>query len=48
MNTNSVYHLVTGAKLIRGQMIPFGKQQPKRLRGFFFDKEIVNSNGEDL
>jgi hypothetical protein len=48
MNANSVYHLVTGAKLIRGQMMHFGKQLPNRLRSFFFDKEIVNSNGEDL
>lgn len=48
MGADPVYHLVTGEKLIRGQVMHFGEQLPNRLRGFFFDKEIVNSDGEDL
>ena len=43
-----VYHIVTGNKMEIGQIIEFNKSQHNKLYHFFFDKEQVNSNGDDF
>ncbi|MDN4608571.1 DUF2441 domain-containing protein [Sporosarcina highlanderae] len=41
------YHLVTRNKMNLGQIIHFDNNQKNTLYRFFFEKEIVNSKGED-
>ncbi|WP_230501213.1 DUF2441 domain-containing protein [Sutcliffiella rhizosphaerae] len=43
-----VYHLVTRKRMSLGQVIHFDKNQKNTLYKFFFEKEHVNSNGEDF
>ncbi|PEE39436.1 DUF2441 domain-containing protein [Bacillus pseudomycoides] len=43
-----VYHIVTRKKMILGQIINFGKNQNNTLYRFFFEKEQLNSKGEDF
>ena len=43
-----VYHLVTRKKMRIGQIISFDKNQKNTLYGFFFDREQLNSKGEDF
>lgn len=44
-----VYHLVTRTPMRKGQIINFGDNgSTNTLYGFFFEKEIKNSNGEDF
>ncbi|MFE7062008.1 DUF2441 domain-containing protein [Sutcliffiella sp. NPDC057660] len=43
-----VYHLVTRKKMRVGQVINFDKDQKNTLYSFFFEREHVNSNGEDF
>ncbi|PDY46651.1 hypothetical protein CN680_13040 [Bacillus pseudomycoides] len=43
-----VYHIVTRKKMILGQIISFGKNQDNTLYRFFFEKEQLNSKGEDF
>ena len=43
-----VYHIVTGTKMEIGQIIHFEKNQHNTLYRFFFEREQVNSNGDDL
>ena len=43
-----VYHIVTGKKMEIGQIIEFNKSQHNKLYHFFFEKEQVNSNGDDF
>ncbi|AIQ52709.1 DUF2441 domain-containing protein [Paenibacillus sp. FSL R7-0331] len=42
------YHLVTRKKMSLGQVISFEKNQKNTLYHFFFDKEQLNSKGEDF
>ncbi|MED0987224.1 DUF2441 domain-containing protein [Bacillus paramycoides] len=42
-----VYHIVTRKKMNLGQIINFDKNQTNRLYHFFFEREQLNSNGED-
>ncbi|PGM62341.1 hypothetical protein CN947_11510 [Bacillus cereus] len=42
-----VYHIVTRKKMNLGQIINFNKNQTNTLYHFFFEREQLNSNGED-
>ncbi|MFC3745325.1 DUF2441 domain-containing protein [Paenibacillus sp. GCM10012306] len=42
------YHLVTRKKMDLGQIISFDKDQKNTLYHFFFEKEQLNSKGEDF
>jgi hypothetical protein len=42
------YHIVTNQKMKLGQMIHFYKNQKNTLYRFFFEKNQLNSNGEDF
>ncbi|MED3804151.1 DUF2441 domain-containing protein [Lysinibacillus xylanilyticus] len=50
MNENEfyVYHIVTRNKMSTGQIINFDKSQKNNLYSFFFEKEQLNSKGEDF
>lgn len=50
MNENEfyVYHIVTRNKMSTGQIINFDKSQKNTLYSFFFEKEQLNSRGEDF
>jgi len=50
MNENEfyVYHIVTRNKMSTGQIINFDKRQKNTLYSFFFEKEQLNSKGEDF
>ncbi|MCG7345193.1 DUF2441 domain-containing protein [Sporosarcina sp. ACRSL] len=41
------YHIVTNKKMQIGQIINFDDEQPNTLYRFFFEKEQLNSKGED-
>ncbi|WP_341517863.1 DUF2441 domain-containing protein [Bacillus paramobilis] len=41
------YHIVTKKKMKMGQIIHFNKNQTNTLFQFFFEREHLNSNGED-
>jgi len=43
-----VYHLVTRRKMSLGQIINFDKKQKNTLYSFFFEREQLNSKGEDF
>lgn len=43
-----VYHIVTRKKMSLGQIINFDKNQKNTLYSFFFEKEQLNSKGEDF
>lgn len=43
-----VYHIVTREKMNFGQIISFDKDQKNTLYHFFFEKEQMNSKGEDF
>ena len=43
-----VYHIVTRNKMNVGQSIHFDQNQKNTLYGFFFEKEQLNSKGEDV
>lgn len=43
-----VYHIVTRKKMRIGQIINFDKNQKNTLYSFFFEKEHLNSKGEDF
>lgn len=43
-----VYHLVTGKRMALGQIISFDSNQKNSLYQFFFEKERLNSKGEDF
>lgn len=43
-----VYHIVTRNKMSLGQIINFDENQKNTLYRFFFEKEQVNSKGEDF
>lgn len=43
-----VYHIVTKKKMSLGQMIYFDDNQKNTLYHFFFEKERLNSKGEDF
>ncbi|MGE7922667.1 DUF2441 domain-containing protein [Viridibacillus arvi] len=43
-----VYHIVTRKKMSQGQIINFNKNQKNTLFRFFFEKEQLNSKGEDF
>lgn len=43
-----VYHIVTRKKMILGQIITFDKNQNNTLYRFFFEREQLNSKGEDF
>ncbi|KRE88287.1 hypothetical protein ASG89_34895 [Paenibacillus sp. Soil766] len=43
-----VYHIVTRKKMSLGQKINFDKNQKNTLSHFFFEKEQMNSKGEDF
>ncbi|OKP86939.1 hypothetical protein A3842_06445 [Paenibacillus sp. P3E] len=43
-----VYHIVTRKKMDLGQIISFDKNQQNTLYHFFFEKEQMNSKGEDM
>ena len=43
-----VYHIVTRKKMSLGQIIYFDKNQKNTLYSFFFEREQVNSKGEDF
>ena len=48
MNKLYVYHIVTRKKMSIGQIINFDKNQNNTLYRFFFEKEQLNSKGEDF
>ncbi|WP_285397997.1 DUF2441 domain-containing protein [Lysinibacillus sp. fls2-241-R2A-57] len=50
MNENEffVYHIVTSNKMSTGQIINFDKNQKNTLYSFFFEREQLNSKGEDF
>ncbi|KOP78597.1 hypothetical protein AMS59_12235 [Lysinibacillus sp. FJAT-14745] len=50
MNENEfyVYHIVTRNKMSTGQIINFDKNQKNTLYSFFFEREQLNSKGEDF
>ncbi|MGE7128877.1 DUF2441 domain-containing protein [Lysinibacillus xylanilyticus] len=50
MNENEfyVYHIVSRNKMSTGQIINFDKSQKNTLYSFFFEKEQLNSKGEDF
>ncbi|MCQ6547307.1 DUF2441 domain-containing protein, partial [Bacillus wiedmannii] len=41
------YHIVTRKKMNIGQIIHFDKNQTNTLYRFFFEREQLNSSGED-
>jgi len=41
------YHIVTNKKMVLGQIIHFDDDQHNTLYRFFFEKELVNSKGDD-
>ena len=41
------YHIVTRKEMKIGQIIQFDKDQTNTLYHFFFEREQLNSNGED-
>ncbi|MGE7945590.1 DUF2441 domain-containing protein [Lysinibacillus sp. NPDC093688] len=43
-----VYHIVTRNKMSTGQIINFDKNQKNTLYSFFFEREQLNSKGEDF
>ncbi|KPB06274.1 DUF2441 domain-containing protein [Bacillus sp. CHD6a] len=43
-----VYHVVTRKKMSMGQILNFDKNQKNTLYSFFFEKEQLNSTGEDF
>ena len=43
-----VYHIVTRKKMSLGQIISFDKNQRNTLYSFFFEREQLNSKGEDI
>lgn len=43
-----VYHVVTRKKMHLGQIINFDKNQKNTLYSFFFERELLNSKGEDF
>lgn len=43
-----VYHIVTRKKMSLGQIISFDKNQRNTLYSFFFEREQLNSKGEDF
>jgi len=43
-----VYHIVTRKKMSLGQKIHFDKNQKNTLYSFFFEREQLNSKGEDF
>lgn len=43
-----LYHLVTRNKMNPGQILQLGKDSNNTLYRFFFEKEILNSSGEDF
>jgi len=43
-----VYHIVTRNKMSLGQIISFDKNQRNTLYSFFFEREQLNSKGEDF
>ncbi len=43
-----VYHIVTRTKMSLGQIINFNKNQNNALYRFFFEREQINSTGEDF
>ncbi len=43
-----VYHIVTKKKISLGQMLYFDDKQKNTLYQFFFEKERLNSKGEDF
>ena len=43
-----VYHIVTREKMSLGQIINFDKKQKNTLYRFFFEREQLNSKGEDF
>lgn len=43
-----VYHIVTKKKMSLGQVIYFDDNQKNTLYHFFFEKERLNSKGEDF
>ncbi|SFC32160.1 Protein of unknown function [Bacillus sp. 491mf] len=50
MNKNElyVYHIVTRKKMSLGQIITFNKNENNTLYRFFFEREQLNSKGEDF
>ncbi|MFB5087691.1 DUF2441 domain-containing protein [Psychrobacillus sp. PGGUH221] len=50
MNENElyVYHIVTRKKMSLGQIISFDKNQRNTLFSFFFERQQLNSKGEDF
>lgn len=50
MNKNElyVYHIVTRKKMSLGQIITFNKNENNALYRFFFEREQLNSKGEDF
>lgn len=47
-NEYCVYHIVTRNKMTVGQIINFDNQQKNTLYRFFFEREHLNSKGEDF
>ncbi|MFB5086362.1 DUF2441 domain-containing protein [Psychrobacillus sp. PGGUH221] len=47
-NEFNVYHIVTRNKMSLGQIINFDKNQKNTLYSFFFEREQLNSKGEDF
>lgn len=47
-NELNVYHIVTRNKMSLGQIITFDKNQKNTLYRFFFEREQLNSKGEDF
>lgn len=47
-NEMYVYHIVTRKKMSIGQTINFDKNQKNTLYNFFFEREHINSEGEDF
>lgn len=43
-----VYHIVTRNRMSLGQLINFDRKQKNTLYRFFFEREQLNSNGEDF
>jgi hypothetical protein len=43
-----VYHIVTRKKMRLGQIINFDNNEKNTLYSFFFEKEQLNSKGEDF
>lgn len=47
-NESYVYHIVTKQRMELGQIISFDQEQKNTLYHFFFEKEQLNSKGEDF